>query len=130
MCYITNSFTDELILFVHRYPCCKSASHNIFNIRQINENIKFHDRFFVGRDTGDMVGPFFPERVNHDGKYHFLTKKTELRWSPAVFSENAFEGWTESNLMIPYNKGAMYKYFMIKESGYLCCFLPELLKNK
>lgn len=109
LAYKKHPFTDELILFVHRYPCCKSASHNIFNIRQINENLKFHDRFFVGRDTGDMVGPFFPERVNHDGKYHFLTKKTELRWSPAVVSENAFEGWTESNLMIHYDKGAMYK---------------------
>ncbi|HLV43163.1 MAG TPA: hypothetical protein VKY37_12855 [Brumimicrobium sp.] len=102
-------FTGETILFVHKYPCCQSASHNIYAIRQIKDELRFPDRFFVGRDIGDMVGPFFPEKVNHDGKHHFLNKKTELRWSPAIVNENAFENWTESNLIIHYNEGAMYK---------------------
>ena len=109
LAYKKHPFTEELILFVHKYPCCKSASHNIYRIRQINENLQFTDRFFVGRDIGDMVGPFFPKEVKHDGKYYYLTKRTELRWSPAVVSKNAFEGWTESNLIIHYNEGAMYK---------------------
>ncbi|HLW29995.1 MAG TPA: hypothetical protein VKX29_03995 [Brumimicrobium sp.] len=109
LAYKNQTFTDEIILFVHKYPCCKSASHNIYRIRQVNEKLHFTDRFFVGRDRGDMVGPFYPNKVNHEGKYYFLEERTELRWSPAVVSENAFIEWTNSNLIIHYNKGAMYK---------------------
>lgn len=109
LAYKNHPFTNELILYVHSYPCCKSASHNIYKIRQVNDKLHYSDRFFVGRDIGDMVGPFFPKEAKHDGKYYFLTKRTELRWSPAVVEENAFEDWTESNLIIHYNEGAMYK---------------------
>jgi hypothetical protein len=115
LAYKFHPFTNELILFVHKYPCCKSASHNIFTIRQVNDHLRYTDRFFVGRDIGDMVGPFFPKEVKYDGKYYFLEKRTELRWSPAVVNENAFEEWTESNLIIHYNEGAMYK--ILHEQG-------------
>ncbi|HLW38747.1 MAG TPA: hypothetical protein VKX31_00055 [Brumimicrobium sp.] len=109
LAYKINPYTKELVLFTHKYPCCRSASHNLYTIRQINHKIVHTDRFFVGRDRGDMVGPFFPEVANHTKEYKRLDKKTELRWSPAVVEEDAFLGWTPSNLIIHYNKGAVYK---------------------
>lgn len=102
-------FTDELILYTHLYPCCRSASHNIFTLRYINGEIKSKDRFFVGRDSGDMVGPFFPDSVYHDTSYYELTENTTLRWSPAVVTENAFEQRARTNIIAHYEKGAIYK---------------------
>lgn len=109
LAYKYQPFTDGLILFVHQFPCCHSASHDIYRIREINDGLQYTSRFFVGRDKGDMAGPFFPEKVNFDGHYHKLKKKTELRWSPAVVNKDAFLDWTDSNLIIHYNRGALYK---------------------
>ena len=109
LAYKFHPFTDELILFVHEYPCCVSASHQVYRIRQIHGNIQHTNCFFVGRDHGGMVGPFFPEKVSFSGKYHQLTQKTMLRWSPAVVKKNAFPNWAETNEMIHYEKGALYK---------------------
>lgn len=109
LAYKVNPHNQELVLFTHKYPCCRSASHNIFKIRQLNGTLQVSDRFFVGRDAGDMVGPFFPETAIHKKEYHVLTKRTELRWSPAVVEKDAFLGWTHSNLIIHYNEGALYK---------------------
>ena len=109
LAYKFQPFTGGLLLFVHKYPCCRSASHNIYTIRELNGDLQYTSRFFVGRDIGDMVGPFFPEEADFNSQYHELTEKTELRWSPAVVNKDAFLDWTDSNLIIHYNKGALYK---------------------
>ena len=101
--------TNELILYTHKYPCCRYSSHNIFTIRYINKEIKSKDRFFVGRDSGDMVGPFFPDSVSFDGKYKRLEEKTLLRWSPKIVETNAFLERAHTNAIIHYEKGALYK---------------------
>lgn len=107
--YKVQPFTQEIILFVHEYPCCRSASHNIHTIRRINGDIHTSNRFFIGRDSGDMVGPFFPEKVKFTPEYHILTQKTEVRWSPAVVEKDAYLNWSSSNFIIHYNEGAVYK---------------------
>ncbi|MFA5573703.1 MAG: hypothetical protein WC994_01475 [Brumimicrobium sp.] len=109
LAYKRHPFTGELILYLHEYPCCGFSSHNILTLRQIYDEIKSTNRFFIGRDLGDMVGPFFPNKVKFDKEYHTLKERTELRWSPAVVEEKAFVGRTESNLIIHYEKGATYK---------------------
>lgn len=130
LAYKRNPFTKELILYVHKYPCCKSASHNIYRIRQLNDKIVHNDRFFVGRDAGDMVGPFFPDSVEHSLKYEYLKKKTELRWSPAVVEENAFSEWTESNLIINYNEGAIYKVLHDKGDWQFVIFFSGIAEER
>lgn len=109
LAYKIHPLTKEIVLYTHRYPCCESASHNVYRIRRTNDGLKVNDRFFVGRDSGDMVGPFFPQKVNFSDKYYKLDKKTELRWSPAVVNENALGNYTATNLIINYNEGAIYK---------------------
>lgn len=111
--YKRHPLTNELILFSHKYPCCRSASHNIFTIRSIHDDIKVKDRFFIGRDSGDMKGPFFPDSVSFDGKYEKLTERSLLRWSPAVVEENAFEQRAKTNAIIHYEKGAIHKVLAI-----------------
>ncbi|HZH85861.1 MAG TPA: hypothetical protein VFD77_01000 [Brumimicrobium sp.] len=130
LAYKRHPFTNEIILFVHKYPCCKSASHNIYRIRQLNDKLHFTDRFFVGRDIGDMVGPFFPKEVKDNGKYSFLKERTELRWSPAVVTKNAFEEWTESNLIIHYNEGAMYKVLHDQGEWYFVIFFNGIAEEQ
>lgn len=110
--------TGGIVLYVHEYPCCHSASHNIKILRQLNGKIQVRKRFFVGRDKGDMVGPFFPKTAMYDSIYHTLTKKTALRWSPAVVNHDAFSPWSNSNLIIHYEKGAIYKV-LGKQDGWL-----------
>lgn len=107
--YHIHPYTKEILLFQHKYPCCQSSSHNLFRIRLINNEIISNNRFFVGRDTGDMVGPFFPEKAVHDRTFHELKEITTLRWSPAKIDSNAFVNRSESNEIIRYNKGASYK---------------------
>lgn len=109
LAYKVHPFTDEIVLFVHEYPCCQSASHNIINIRYVNDTIQTKQRFFVGRDSGDMVGPFFPDSIQQPKGYKELTTKTTLRWSPATVNNNAFIGRAKSNVIIHYNEGAVYK---------------------
>ncbi|MEX1191056.1 MAG: hypothetical protein WEA99_03720 [Brumimicrobium sp.] len=109
LAYNKHPFTDEIVLFIHKYPCCESASHNIIRVRHINDKIVQSDSFFVGRDSGDMVGPFYPNSVDFPKTYKTLNKKTLLRWSPAVVEQGAFEGRTEKNEIIHYNKGAIYQ---------------------
>lgn len=109
LAYKKHSLTGELILFVHKYPCCKSASHKIINVRYLNDEVRSNHRFFVGRDTGDMIGPFFPETVNNPKEYKYLSAKTTLRWSPAVVLKDAFLGRAESNVIINYQEGSVYK---------------------
>lgn len=109
LAYKYHPFTNGLILFVHQYPCCRSASHDIYTLRELNGELHSTFKFFVGRDRGDMVGPFFPDKVKFSSNYNILEEKTELRWSPAIVNKNAFLDWTDSNLIIHYNKGALYK---------------------
>lgn len=101
--------TKKIILYQHRYPCCNSASHTIITLRMIRNKIITSSRFFVGRDSGDMVGPFYPESVNYQAAFLQLKKKTLLRWSPEVVSKNAFRGYSETNAIIHFDKGAYYK---------------------
>lgn len=130
LAYKKHPFTNHLILFVHQYPCCRSASHTIYTIREIKNKIKQKSRFFVGRDNGDMVGPFFPEKVHFDNVYHKLNKRTELRWSPEVVNENAFLNWTQSNLIIHYEKGAIYKILYEKEGWQFVLFLSGIAEEQ
>lgn len=116
--YHIHPYTKETILFQHQYPCCESSSHNIFRLRVLNNDIHMKKRFFVGRDKGDMVGPFFPESANHSSDFHHLTEVTMLRWSPAVVTENAFINRSETNEIIPYTKGASYK-ILAEQDGWL-----------
>lgn len=109
LAYKINPHTKELVLFTHKYPCCRSASHNIYTLRQINNKIVQNDRFFVGRDRGDMVGPFFPDTVSHSKEFERLKERKALRWSPDVVEKDALIGWSPSNLIIHYNEGALYK---------------------
>lgn len=107
--YKEHPFTKEIILFSHQYPCCQSASHTIYSFRFINNQLKVEKRFFVGRDSGDMVGPFFPNKVQFNGKFYQLKERTELRWSPEIVEKGAFLNWSDSNLIIHYQKGAIYR---------------------
>lgn len=109
LAYKHQPFTEGIILYVHQYPCCHSASHIIYRIREINNKLQYSSNFFVGRDDGVMVGQFFPEKVTFSSNYHELKEKTELRWSPEVVEKDAFQNRTPSNLIIHYTKGALYK---------------------
>lgn len=109
LAYKEHPFTKEIILYIHEYPCCQSASHNIIQVRYANGEIRAKERFFVGRDTGDMVGPFYPDSVQQPKDYKQLTSKTTLRWSPAIVNSNAFIGRAKSNVIIHYDEGSIYK---------------------
>lgn len=109
LAYKIHPNTNKIILYHHRYPCCNSSSHNIFTLRLIDDAIITKSKFFVGRDHGDMVGPFFPDTVNYDSPYKKLTSLKKLRWSPDVVEKNAFLNHSETNVIIHYNKGALYK---------------------
>lgn len=123
-------YTQELVLFTHKYPCCKSASHNIYTIRQVNGDLHVNDRFFVGRDSGDMVGPFFPLSVKHSKKYYKLKERVALRWSPKIVEHGAFEEWTESNLMIHYEAGALYKILYDDKNWQFVLFLNGIAEEQ
>ncbi|PKR80136.1 hypothetical protein CW751_11575 [Brumimicrobium salinarum] len=130
LAYKINPHTQESILYVHKYPCCRSASHNIYKLRQTEQGVHITDRFFVGRDRGDMQGDFFPEKTQFNKEYKILKKKTALRWSPEVIEKDAFVGWTESNLMIHYNKGAIYKVLAEKDDWYFVLFLSGIVEEQ
>ena len=130
LAYNIHPLTKEIILYVHKYPCCKSASHNIYRLRRIKDGLKINDRFFVGRDSGDMVGPFFPEKIKFSDRYYRLEKKTEVRWSPAVVNENAFENWATTNLMIHYNEGAIYKVLYEKNGWQFVVFFNGIVEEQ
>lgn len=115
LAYQYHPYTKELVLYQHKYPCCNSASHTIIQLRFIDGEILTKDRFFVGRDTGDMVGPFYPDSVRYPKKFEHLEEKTLLRWSPAVVSENAFLGRTQENKMIHFKEGAIYQVLFSNE---------------
>lgn len=130
LAYKIHPLTKEIILYTHKYPCCESASHNVYRIRKVKDGLKVNDRFFVGRDSGDMVGPFFPEKVDFSDKYHVLKERTELRWSPAVVNENAFQNYTATNLMINYNKGAVYKVLHEKNNWQFVVFFNGIAEEQ
>lgn len=130
LAYKYHPFTGGLILFVHQYPCCHSASHTIYSIREINNELKYTSRFFVGRDIGDMVGPFFPKMVTFASDYHRLKEKTELRWSPEVVNKDAFLDWTDSNLIIHYDKGALYKILYDNGEWQFVLFLNGIVEEQ
>ena len=130
LAYKIHPLTNEVILYVHKYPCCKSASHNIYRLRRVEDGLKINDRFFVGRDSGDMVGPFFPKKVDFSDKYYKLGEKTEVRWSPAVVDENAFDNWAETNLIIHYNEGALYKTLYEKNDWQFVVFFNGIAEEQ
>ena len=109
LAYKIHPNTKKIILYQHRYPCCNSASHTIITLRMIRNKIITSSRFFVGRDSGDMVGPFYPDSVNYGFAFLQLKKNTLLRWSPEVVSKNAFRGYSETNAIVHFDKGAYYK---------------------
>lgn len=109
LAYKIHPNTQEVMLYHHRYPCCYSASHNIYTIRFLNGQIHLKDRFFVGRDTGDMVGPFFPEKVVYPIENKLLDTETILYWSPEVVKTKAFQNYSETNRIATYSRGSVYK---------------------
>lgn len=111
LAYKFHPFTKELVLYQHKYPCCNSASHHIVQLRLIEGRIINKERFFVGRDNGDMKGPFYPDTVTFPKQFNQLEEKTMLRWSPAEITEDAFTGRTHENKIIHFNKGAIYQVF-------------------
>lgn len=115
LAYQYHPYTKELVLYQHKYPCCNSASHTIIQLRFIHGEILTKDRFFLGRDTEDMVGPFYPDSVSYPKNFERLEEKTLLRWSPAVVSENAFLGRTHENKMIHFKEGAIYQVLFSNE---------------
>jgi len=100
--------TQEVVLYVHNYPCCKSASHNLFQIRWLNQIIKVKERFFVGRDSGDMVGPFFPQTTSFPSSIDTLKNEVILRWSPAIVDSGAFEERAVTNEIIHFKENALF----------------------
>lgn len=130
LAYKIHPRTKEVILYTHKYPCCKSASHNVYRIRRIKDDLKVNDRFFVGRDIGDMVGPFFPEKVDFSDKYYKLKERTELRWSPAVVNEHAFQNYTATNLIINYNEEAIYKVLHEKNNWQFVVFFNGIAEEQ
>ncbi|MGM0480093.1 MAG: hypothetical protein ACQERC_12800 [Bacteroidota bacterium] len=109
-------FTGETVLYIHKYPCCKSASHHIISLRLIDNKIKTNNRFFVGRDEGDMVGPFFPDSANYPASYEQLEQKTKLYWSPEIVEKNAFLARSHKNAIISYEAGSLYKTLYANDS--------------
>ncbi len=110
--------TKELLLFLHSYPCCQSASHSIIEIRFIQSTIKTRDKFFLGRNNGDMVGPFFPDSLDYPKENKQLTSENILRWSPAVVDTLAFEGRTDANTIIKFTEGSFYKQLYTTADGW------------
>lgn len=125
LAYKIHPNTKKIILYQHKYPCCNSASHNIITLRFLRNKIFTKSSFFVGRDSGDMVGPFFPDSVIHPSSFEQLTEKTLLRWSPKIVNKNAFTGYSDSNAIVHFDKGAYYKvlhnangwFFVLMYSG-------------
>lgn len=115
LAYKIHPNTGKIILYHHRYPCCNSASHNIFTVRLLNGKIHTTSRFFVGRDTGDMIGPFFPDEVNHTSSYEKLVEMTALRWSPSEITEDAFTNYSETNIIVHYSEGGLFKRLYSKD---------------
>lgn len=115
--------TKEIILYVHNYPCCKSASHSLFRVRSINNTIKVKERFFVGRDSGDMVGPFFPDTTVFPSSVDTLKKEVLLRWSPIIIDSGAFEGRAETNQIIHFKVNALFIELGEKENWKYVLFL-------
>jgi hypothetical protein len=109
LAYKIHPNTKKIILYQHKYPCCNSASHTIITLRFLRNKIVTKSSFFVGRDSGDMVGPFFPDSVSHPSSFEQLQEKTLLRWSPEIVNQNAFTGYSDSNAIVHFDKGAYYK---------------------
>jgi hypothetical protein len=130
LAYKEQPFTKETILFIHEYPCCQSASHNIIQVRYANGEARTKDRFFVGRDDGNMVGPFFSETVEQPKEYKKLNTLTTLRWSPATVNYNAFIGRAKSNVIIHYNEGALYKVLHEKEGWLFVVMFSGITKEQ
>ncbi|MDX1653249.1 MAG: hypothetical protein R3277_12195 [Brumimicrobium sp.] len=130
LAYQVHPFTSEIILFIHKYPCCRSASHNIIKVRYLKMDAVVKDKFFVGRDAGDMVGPFYPEKVEFSGEYHQLQERKLLRWSPEIVQKNAFLGFSETNAIIHYEKGAYYKILGEKEDWYFVLMLNGIAEEQ
>lgn len=116
--------TAGLILYVHEYPCCHSATHFIKVLRYIDDKIRIKKRFFVGRSKGDMKGPFYPKESKIVPGYKILQKKTAVRWSPEIIEKGAFMNWSPSNLLIHYKKGAVYKV-LGEDNGWLFIFITS-----
>ncbi len=115
--------TNEIILYTHDYPCCTSASHTLRTVRMVNGMVKIKKRFFLGRESGDMVGPFFPDYVQFPNIYDTLKKNTVVRWSPEVVDSLAFVGRTHSNRIITFNKGGIYQsLFKLDDWEYVLLF--------
>gem|GEM_PF-2258938 len=123
-------FTSEHVVFVHKYPCCKSASHHIITLRLLEQQIRTHNRFFVGRDEGDMVGPFFPDSVNYPASYEQLEEKTMLYWSPKIVDKNAFLARSHKNTIISYEEGSLYKTLYTDNSWKFVIMYSGITKEK
>ena len=142
LAYEIHPNTKEIILHHHRYPCCNSASHNLITIRLLNKKIFFKDKFFVGRDHGDMKGPFYPDSIILTNHFEILTSPVSIHWSPEEINHNAFTGISENNILAFFESGGIFQilnitndwYFVLLHSGILSRPTPLLnpsnFKNK
>lgn len=125
--FSNHTLTKEKIIFIHKYPCCYSASHNIISIRYLSKKIKSKDRFFVGRDSGDMKGDFFPDSIVSAIHFERLEDTTTLYWSSSIIESDAFIGFSESNRIADYEKGAYYKTLFIKDDWHYVLIFNGIL---
>lgn len=121
--------TKEILLFHYKYPCCSSASNTINMVRLVKGKIKLRKKYFLANDTG-MKGDFFPKKVKFENQYSYLTKRTTLRWSPAVIMKHAWK-LARENKVADYPKGTPYRV-LARENGWkyvLMCGQPALQQN-
>ncbi len=113
LAYKIHPNTKEIVLYHHQFPCCSSASHNLNRIRLVNGKIKTLQYYFVGRE-GDMVGPFFPKKVNFKSTYKRSEKGFHLFWSSAKVGSNAWMGRTDNNEITVFQSNTIYSLLAVK----------------
>lgn len=69
--------TKEIILFHHKYPCCRTVSHNINMIRMVNNKIHLRKKYFV-LNPEDTSFKIFPNYVQYSSKYYYLKKNKKI----------------------------------------------------
>jgi hypothetical protein len=69
--------TKEMILFHHKYPCCRTVSHNINMIRMVNNKIHLRQKYFVVNPE-DTSFKIFPNFVHYSSKYYYLKNNKKI----------------------------------------------------
>lgn len=132
LAYKIHPNTQEVLLYHHQYPCCLNASHNLNRLRLVAGKMQAVKRYFVGRETGDMKGVFFPGKSHFPSNLKETKKEVQLRWSGSVIIKNAWIRRVQANVIAPYKKGSLYMV-LAEENGWLFVRMqtpPEIGDNK